>query len=102
LFQNERYITCGIEAAIPPILQLLLWHLIDQRRQSGVELDYLQVFTLEGSTWPNIGRVQKITHSQETPPCQDVGLLAGTKPIAAKIFVIDDGDHSTMLLAEEY
>ncbi|MGN0650051.1 MAG: DUF960 family protein [Oscillospiraceae bacterium] len=23
-------------------------------------------------------------------------------PITAKIYVIDDGDHSTMLLAEEY
>ncbi len=24
------------------------------------------------------------------------------KPITAKVYVIDDGDHSTMLLAEEY
>ena len=96
MFDNERYITCGIEAAIPPILQLLLWHLIDQRRQTSVELDYLQVFALEGTNLPDIGRVQKITHSQ------DEGFLAGMKPIAAKIFVIDDGGHSTMLLADEY
>ena len=36
---------------------------------------------------------------------QDAAYLTVTyilNPIHAKVYVIDDGDHSTMLLAEEY
>ena len=97
LFTGKRYLTRGIEAEIPPITQLLLWELIDEQNAIGAELDYLQVFRLKPD-----GKQQKITHSQEQPPYEHECYLLGPEPITAKIFVIDDGDHSTMMLAEEY
>ena len=97
MFQNDRYLTSGVNAEISPITQLLLWELIDERLAEGTELDHLQVFRLEPD-----GKQQKITHSQEQPPYKNEVYLLGPEPITAKIYVIDDGDHSTMLLAEEY
>ena len=98
LFDNQHYLTCGIDAEIPPITQLCLWQFIRARRVEGAELDYLQVFELSGDKG-----VQKITHAQEQPAYQAEAVLLGVEPVVtAKIFVIDDGDHSTMMLAEEY
>jgi hypothetical protein len=97
LFTNQRFLTKGIEAEISPITQLLLWEMIDERRAEDVELDYLQIFQLEPS-----GFQQKIIHSQEQPPHEHNTFLLGPPPITAKIYVIDDGSHSTMMLAEEY
>jgi len=45
---------------------------------------------------------QEIIHSQEVPQYKNHYLIAVEKPVDAKIFVIDDSSHSTMLLAEEY
>ena len=60
--------------------------------------DYLQVFRLS----EHEGR-QKIIHSQEQPDYRDEIITPiFVSPVEAKIFVIDDGDHSTMLLANEY
>jgi hypothetical protein len=65
------------------------------------KLDYLQVFILSVES-QNGQPVQKIIHSQEQPPWSKASLLALENPITAKIYVIDDGDHHTFLLAEEY
>ena len=97
MFDNAHYITCGIDAEIPPITQLLLWQMIRARRMEGAKLDYLQVFELSEDEG-----VQKIKHAQEQPPYQGEAVLIGPEPVTAKIYVIDDGDHSTMLLASEY
>ena len=63
--------------------------------------DYLQVFELE----PLGEYVQSIAHKQETPEYSGQIyvplLLPDSKPVTATVFVIDDGDHSTMLLPEE-
>ena len=96
MFYNDRYITSGIKAAIPPITQLMLWELLDERQSEGAELEYLQVFRLEPD-----GQHQKITHSQEEPPCEKEVLFLGLQPVTAEVYVIDDGTHSTMLLPEE-
>ena len=45
---------------------------------------------------------QHITHTQEQPPYLYQMDVPCTDAVDAKIFVIDDGTHSTMLLAEEY
>ena len=46
---------------------------------------------------------QKIEHIQEDPCYKREYLLQTDTPLlVCKIFVIDDGTHSTMLLAEEY
>ena len=100
MFTNKRYITCGISNAIPEDIQLALWSMIDDFRTStDIEVDYLQVFRLSIQN----GK-QKIIHRQEEPVYRNEILVAFIwNPVEnAKIFVIDDGAHSTMMLAEEY
>lgn len=103
MFNNSRYLTRGIDTRIPPELALLLWHLIDELNIAGHQLDYLQVFTLSSTRDENGQLLQKIEHSQEIPPYQasyTIHVLGDI--VTAKIFVVDDESHSTMLLAEEY
>lgn len=100
MFTNKRYITCGVAHEIPAEIQLGLWIMIDNlRTNNNIELDYLQVFRLS-----NQDGKQKIIHSQELPEYRNEILVAFIwHPVEnAKIFVIDDGRHSTMMLAEEY
>ena len=58
IFNNKRFITCGVNAEIEPLLQMLMWNLIDQMPVS--KKDYLQVFSLSETD----GKL-KIVHSQE-------------------------------------
>lgn len=94
MFSNSRYLTKGVQAEIPLELQIFMWECIDNLPESK---DYLQVFKLEP-----FGEMQRITHTSEEPEYKMEYLIPSESPITAKIFVIDDGDHSTMLLAEEY
>ena len=95
MFSNQRYITRGVIAEIPLELQIFMWECIDRLPENH---DYFQVFKLE-----NINDIQRITHFSEQPEySMEYLLLTIAKPITAKVYVIDDGDHSTMLLAEEY
>ena len=95
MFENPKYITRGVQGEIPDALMLLMWQMIAAMRTA--QKDYLQVFTL---TKTPTG--QHIVHEQEQPtyryeldvPCDDA--------VDAKVFVINDFTHSTMLLAEEY
>src|ERR1035437_6622603 len=98
-FNNKRYITRGIEATIPTEIILLLWSLIDNMKIT--EKDYLQVFKLSVDT-ENGYIKQNITHTQERPPYEANCIAYFNKQVTAKIFVIDDISHNTMLLAEEY
>ena len=92
MFENQKFLTHGITAQLPLWMINMLWLMI-----LTSEKDYLQVFTL---TKTPTG--QHIVHEQEQPlyryeldvPCDDA--------VDAKVFVIDDLTHSTMLLAEEY
>ena len=94
MFNNQRYLTRGIEASIPIRLQTLLWNLIDLLPP---ERDYLQVFRLEP-----FGGMQQVIHTSEEPEYKKVFLFPSDGPVTAKIYVIDDDTHTTMLLAEEY
>ena len=94
MFKNQRYLTSGVNASIPLELQLFLWSLIDQLPP---ERDYLQVFQLEP-----MGQMQSIIHSSEQPPHRMTYVIQSDKPISAKLYAIDDGEHSTMLFASEY
>ena len=95
MFENPKYITRGVQSEILDDLMVLMWQMIAAMRTA--QKDYLQVFTL---TKTPTG--QHIVHEQEQPtyryeldvPCDDA--------VDAKVFVIDDLTHSTMLLAEEY
>lgn len=100
---NNRYITCGIDERLPQELQQYIWMSVDiQKTFCKEELDYLQVFTFR-----KLGDdVLAITQSQERPEKTTTHYIEykqeHEKIINEKIFVIDDGDHSTMLFAYEY
>ncbi|MCR4758705.1 MAG: DUF960 domain-containing protein [Oscillospiraceae bacterium] len=94
MFNNQRYLTAGVAAAIPDYLQLFLWQCIDRLPE---ERDYLQVFRLEP-----FGGMQQIRHTSEQPEYSMLYMIPADEPITEKNYVIDDDDHSTMLLAEEY
>ena len=95
MFNNQKFLTRGIESEIPSWLVHLMRHIVLTMEVKGK--DYLQVFKL---TKTPVG--QHIVHEQEQPtyryeldvPCDDA--------VDAKVFIIDDLTHSTMLLAEEY
>ena len=94
MFNNQRYLTKGVQSEIPLELQLFMWGCIDKLLE---ERDYFQVFKLE-----NLGGIQKITHFSEQPEYHKEYLIPTNKPITAKIYIIDNDTYSTMLLAEEY
>lgn len=100
MFKDRKFVTVGINATVDLILQTSLWELID-KFDVGMEQDYLQVFDLSIKVKDG-KKFQKIVHSQEVPEYRKEYIIEFDRPIEKKIFVIDDGDHSTMLLAEEY
>ena len=98
MFDKEnRYITRGINEKIDLSLQILLWNLVDDLK---VEKDYLQVFKLS-----RVGDIINIEHTQEVPEYKSF-IKVNAKDLVfkeeIKIYVIDSGVYSTMLLAEEY
>ena len=94
MFDNSRYLTCGVDSTIPIELQLFLWECVERM---PAPKDYLQVFELSSS-----GSMQSIVHSSEEPEYRKVYMITSDTPITEKLYIIDDGDHSTMLLASEY
>ena len=97
MFNNNRYITCGIATTLPQEIIALLWSLIEELPAPA---DYLQVFSISytGGDNPHL----TIVHSQEQPEYTKTWTVPFNEEINANIFVIDDTTHSTMLLAEEY
>lgn len=103
MFQpNTRYLTRGINERLPHALIQALWLAIDLQLISEAKLDYLQVFKFE-----KIGEdVLAIRHEQEVPKRKNVHYTGYQSEYAEvlneTVYVIDDGDHSTMLFAYEY
>ena len=90
----------GFRNLIPLTTQLILLHMIDSIKNT-YHLDYLQVFEL--SIEHRDGNdLQKIVLSQEKPARSKTTYFPLEKMVTAKVFVIDDGDHHTFLLADEY
>ncbi len=95
MFRNNRYLTRGVDAEIPIELQLFMWNALEEIPEPK---DYFQVFRLF-----SLNGIQCIEHEQEQPPFKMEYLLPMIEnPVTEKVYIIDDGDHSTMLLAEEY
>ena len=95
MFNNSRYLTRGVQADIPFELQLFMWACIDALPSKR---DYFQVFELSSVN----NSFQRIHHFSEQPEYSMEYLIPAKTFITAKVYVIDDGDHSTMLLADEY
>ncbi len=90
MFDNNRYLTCRVDSTIPLELQLFLWECVDQLPEPR---DYLQVFELSPS-----GSMQSVIHNSEEPAYKMEYLIPTENPIVEKVFIIDDGDHTTMLV----
>ena len=95
MFNNPKYLTKGVQDTIPIWLVRLMWFMVAAMEVS--QQDYLQVFRLQKTE-----RGQRIWHEQEQPPYLYQMDVPCTDAVDAKIFVINDNTHSTMLLAEEY
>lgn len=89
-----RYLTRGIDAEIPLELQVFMWQAVDRMPKPK---DYLQVFNLSEQNG-----LQVIHHTSEQPIFEMTYIIPTDKPVTAKVYIIDDGEHCTMLLAEEY
>ena len=91
-----RYLTRGVDAEIPIDIQIFMWEAVDNMPEPK---DYLQVFNLTVQNG-----LQVIRHTSEKPKYEMTYILTSllTKAVTAKVYIIDDGDHCTMLLAEEY
>ena len=95
MFNNSRYITKGVHEELPLSIQILLWSLVDSLL---IEKDYLQIFTIKIIR----GNLLEITHSQEKPVYTKTIQAVGDIDRNMKVYIIDDGEYSTMLFAEEY
>lgn len=98
MFNKNRYVTKGVSARIPAYLQNLLWYIVEILPEPK---DHLQVFELmehfEGEKVK-----QKIIHRQENPEYCQEHIISVKVAVSGKIYIIDDGNHSTMLMPEEY
>lgn len=99
-FCNSRYITRGIQSDVSIAIQAFFWKCIEAL-QEEMELDYLQVFDIN-SEKEGDGYIQIIEHKQDVPEYRMTYRLSCPELIKVKVFVIDEGDHAIMLLAEEY
>lgn len=96
MFDKDRYLTRGVSNEIPLEIQLLLWSMIGE---VTVKKDYLQVFEIE----PLNSNLLKIEHRQEVPKYKKEIIVSNAGINSkVKLFVIDDGEYSTMMLSEEY
>lgn len=95
MFDNQRYLTKGVNETIPFELQAFMWNCIDRLPED--ERNYLQVFELN-----DIRSMQHIVHKSEQPKYKMNYFIPTSKAVTAKVYVIDSEEYSTMLLAEEY
>ena len=99
---NSRFMTCGIKEQLPTPLLVQLWMSIDTQINAGLEMDYLQVFRFEKVS----DLVLAIRHEQEQPERKTVIYCEYRKDyeklLQKIVYIIDDGDHSTVLFLDEY
>lgn len=99
MFKKEkRYISKDINEEIPKELIAEIWSMIDDMK---VDKDYCQVFKITNT----FGQMT-IVHTQDNPEYRQIRKIKLSAqlqlPIAMKIYVIDDGTHSTMILMDKY
>ena len=99
--KNNRYMTRGIKEALDISLQMMLWKMVDDLKESKeIELDYLQVFKIRRNNEELI-----IEYTQEAPEYKKIYIFNKSSSLVEedlKIFIIDENDYNIMLLAEEY
>lgn len=99
MFNEKRYSTPGVLLKVPLYIQNLIWLLIEIMAVESQ--DHLQIFELNEAVIDGKS-MQKIIHKQENPLYLKEHIIPVNKAVNAKLFVIDDETHSTMLLSDEY
>ena len=95
MFPNKRYVTANVIREVPLELQIFLWRCVEN---IPIDADYLQIFQLSKAEG-----LQKIIHEQECPPYKkEYRLVPIFSLVDAKIYIINDGTHATMLFDHEY
>lgn len=102
MFNNNRCITRGVNSEVDIRLQIIMWSLIDKLNESeDIEIDYLQVFHIyKKQDKILLEHKQKVPEYQKLYEINNMGYVKLEEKL--KLFVIDDIDHSIMLLAQEY
>jgi hypothetical protein len=97
-WDKPRYGTHQIALNVSVEIQVLLWRIMDSRRNNQEPLDYLQVFHLQRR-----GDMQRITNKQEQPPMEMVVQfeLKESQPIDTSIWIVGDGSHCIMLFPND-
>lgn len=102
---TARYQTRGIATDLPAELIAQMWLSLDTQLMFGKILDYMQIFR----TLKIDDSIMAIQHEQEiNGEMQTLTVIyLDYKPeydkiIGKTVYIIDDGDHSTMLFAYEY
>lgn len=103
MFDKEKYITSHANEILPIELQIAMWQSIDQWRATRIPIDYLQVFELSIEN-VNGRLMQVMVHSQEQPDKSETIRIEceAFEPVNDKVYIIDDGEYSTMLMASDY
>lgn len=102
LFNGHKYKTQGVDLNVSEKIQTAIWNYIESRKNSGkIPLDYLQIFHLRPEKMA-MESIQVIECVQEVPEYKETISFPSEFPITEKIYLIDDVDHQTMLLASEY
>lgn len=95
MFRGEKFRTVGVEVNIPLEMQLFMWSAVENMPEPK---DCFQVFELKSENG-----LQVIHHYSEQPVFDMAYILTTTEnPVTAKVYIIDNGDYCTMLLAAEY
>ena len=96
------YVTSGVAENVNQFIVLKCIEMLVEMKKQNIELDYLQVYQISYDEETNI---LTIRHFQEEPEFEhetEFELPSGVKPFSGKCYLIDDGDHRTFLLADEY
>ncbi|MDK3909722.1 DUF960 family protein [Staphylococcus pseudintermedius] len=100
----NRYITRGISEQLSLDLQILLWHMVEEK-DNQPHTDYLHIFKLQEDD-----NMLSITHEQEQPAYKleyhYINYEKKQNALPKKVYVIREDDvdvfYYVMLLPEEY
>lgn len=100
--------TAGLMHTLNDAWILYLLSFLQQLRKTDIEMDYLQIFVI--SQQKEDSKVYwKVKHSQEVPEWERLYTIPVTKENSTdcsftnlKVYAIDDGEHITFMLPEEY
>ncbi len=95
MFKGKRYLTSQSVKAIPWVIILVLWEMVDGMRVKHKARE--QLFELYATSQGQI-----ICHMQQEHPYLYELELPCAEPVSAKVYIVDKGTYSIMMLADEY